>query len=205
MSFESVEQKLQLGIQSKVEHLENCPVESYEAFLRLCREGKARLHTAPDPFMVQQLGDTADRVAHMALTWAGIPVAVILVALAWAYKTPMMMLGIPCALLAFVVRPPASVMRHRYALLLVGIVAFTVTLFVYVPVAGMIAAYLFTEAMTLIAISMNDRLFRQAAAHSEVLFIYLYSRRLLCLDLLDEADASAEAENGADAAADRDS
>lgn len=187
MSFQSVEQKLRLGIQSDVTHLENCPVDSYADFLRLYRGGQALLHTAPDPFMVQQLGDRSDRVAHMALTWMGVPVAALLVLLAWAYKTPLLMLGIPFALMAFVVHPPAGVIRHRYMLVGAGAVAFTIATYVYLPVAAMIGAYLVTESMTLIAMRLNDRLFRQAAEHSEALFIYLYSRRLLCLEVLPDA------------------
>ena len=158
-----------------VQDLELFPSDSYSSFLAQHKAGRLRLLTTYDSDTFNLLATRAELLLHSILIWSPVLVSVVLVVASIVEWNFCLLLGIPLALLGFLLTTPGLMRSFGYTLLLIfGGLAVYNWIRGNITAAYILSAYATSNFLVDVAREQCSMTVVDAALKSELVLVWLY-------------------------------
>ena len=177
MSISDIEQQLkEASRDTSVEDSDDIPFSDYHEFLDLEKAGKIRIASAYDGDLVNEFGGKAARIMHYLLVWSPVLFAIASVAFAFILSNYWLFVGVPLAILGFLLSTPAF-MKGIGSLIALGVIIY----FIYSCYTGKYAnaviagSYALSNFFVYVAREQSRMIIHETIIQSEPIFVWLYT------------------------------
>ncbi|MBF0593887.1 MAG: hypothetical protein HQL22_02850 [Candidatus Omnitrophica bacterium] len=161
-----------------VSGLEKFPCANYAEYLAQDKAGQLDVLTAYDGEVVNILGLPVEKFMHIALSWAWILIALIMLILAFMKWNFFLLIGVPLALLGFMFSSPASMKAFGNTLVLVVTVYCIFSWVKGNQIAALLSgSYALSNYLTCVCRTYCDIVIRRSIDKSELVLVWLVLKR----------------------------
>ena len=183
MSISDIEQQLiEAGRDISVKESDDIPFSDYNEFIELEKAGKIRIASAYDGDLVNEFGGKAEIIMHYLLVWSPVIFAIASVAFAFILSNYWLLIGVPLAILGFLLSTPAF-MKGIGSLIALG----TIIYFVYSCYTGKYAnaviagSYALSNFFVYVAREQCRMIIHETIIQSEPIFVWLYKNNRILI------------------------